>query len=257
MKRVKRALKKLNSAGNKGVEKRVEEAKSALKLVQEQMRMPTVNQVLHQEEEKYRRNQEKWINIQESIMQKKSRVQWLRLGDSNSSYFHACLKNRQAQNTIRKLVNAAGDLLQTPAEVESEIIEFYKDLLGKSAATLPAVNTQIMKEGYNKQQQLALIKPVSCDEVKLAISSINDTKAPGSDGFKVVFYKRAWNIIGEDIIQAVIDTFKKAEMFQPINCTSITLVPKVRNPATIKELRPISCCNVLYKIISKVLTARL
>ncbi|KAF3617096.1 hypothetical protein FXO38_31404 [Capsicum annuum] len=66
--RVKQALKKLNSAGNNGEEKRVEEAKCALKLVKEQIMIPMVNQMLQQEEENYRRNLVKWMNIQESIM---------------------------------------------------------------------------------------------------------------------------------------------------------------------------------------------
>uniref|UniRef100_A0A0V0I001 Putative ovule protein n=1 Tax=Solanum chacoense TaxID=4108 RepID=A0A0V0I001_SOLCH len=46
-------------------------------------------------------------------------------------------------------------------------------------------------------------------------------------------------------------------MLKAINCTSITLVPKIPNPSTVKEYRPIECCTVLYKIIAKVLTSRL
>lgn len=42
-----------------------------------------------------------------------------------------------------------------------------------------------------------------------------------------------------------------------VNCTSVTLVPKISNPCRIKDFRPIACCSVLYKIISKILTNRL
>ncbi|KAE8819291.1 retrotransposon protein [Hordeum vulgare] len=41
------------------------------------------------------------------------------------------------------------------------------------------------------------------------------------------------------------------------NNTSITLIPKVKNPDNIKNMRPISVCNVVYKIIAKILSKRL
>lgn len=42
-----------------------------------------------------------------------------------------------------------------------------------------------------------------------------------------------------------------------LSTAMITLVLKVSNPSTVKEYRPIACCSVLYKIISKVLATRL
>ncbi|XP_019238604.1 PREDICTED: uncharacterized protein LOC109218682 [Nicotiana attenuata] len=82
---------------------------------------------------------------------------------------------------------------------------------------------------------------------------IDDNKAPECDGYDALFYKKKWHILGDEVTEAVIDFFHSATMCKAINCTTITLIPKVNNPANIKEFRPISYCIVLYKLISKVM----
>lgn len=71
------------------------------------------------------------------------------------------------------------------------------------------------------------------------------------------FYNIAWPYIKHDIIVAVQHFFDTLNMPNHVNCTSITLVPKVQNACEVKSFRPIYCCNVLHKIISKMLTSRM
>ena len=63
--------------------------------------------------------------------------------------------------------------------------------------------------------------------------------------------------MGEYVIIDVLDFLNNGNMLPNINHTNIVLIPKVKNPKRMSEFRPISLCNVIYKIISKVLAYRL
>jgi hypothetical protein len=83
------------------------------------------------------------------------------------------------------------------------------------------------------------------------------SKAPGPDGFTAGFYQLHWDLMGNEITTAVLDFLNGGGMPDDINLTTIVLIPKTRNPQEMKEFRPISLCNVLYKLCSKVLAMRL
>ncbi|KAL0451451.1 UNVERIFIED_CONTAM: LINE-1 retrotransposable element O protein [Sesamum latifolium] len=53
------------------------------------------------------------------------------------------------------------------------------------------------------------------------------------------------------------DFFVTGRLLKQVNSTLISLIPKVNNPTVVGEFRPISCCNVLYKIITKILVQRM
>ena len=63
--------------------------------------------------------------------------------------------------------------------------------------------------------------------------------------------------MGDTIVLAVLDFLNNGNMLPEINHTNIVLIPKIRNPMKMSDFRPISLCNVIYKIISKVLANRL
>ena len=42
-----------------------------------------------------------------------------------------------------------------------------------------------------------------------------------------------------------------------INQTFVSLIPKVDNPESVKQFRPISLCNVAYKVVTKIVANRL
>lgn len=85
---------------------------------------------------------------------------------------------------------------------------------------------------------------------------LND-KSPGPDGFTSEFFKSTWETIGNDFVSAIKSFFVKGFLPKGVNSTIIALIPKTNKVKEMKDYRPISCCNVLYKVISKIVANRL
>lgn len=102
-----------------------------------------------------------------------------------------------------------------------------------------------------------LCRPFSAEEVKSALDSIGDLKAPGPDGMPSIFYKNCWDLVGNKVTAEVLNVLAGGDIPDGWNDTVIALIPKVQNPEQVKDLRPISLCNVLYKVVAKVLANRL
>lgn len=82
-------------------------------------------------------------------------------------------------------------------------------------------------------------------------------KIPGLDDFLVEFFMASWQVIGEDFTQTVLMFFNEHFMPSSLNVTSLVLLPKRPGTEEIQEFHPILCLNIRYKLIIRLLTARL
>ncbi|GJZ13757.1 hypothetical protein Tco_0548987 [Tanacetum coccineum] len=86
-------------------------------------------------------------------------------------------------------------------------------------------------------------------------SNTLNAKYLASLGYSAAF-KEAWDIISVDICKAVKEFFTNGTLLKEVNHTTIALILKVATPLRINDFRPISCCNVLFKCISKIISNR-
>jgi hypothetical protein len=98
-----------------------------------------------------------------------------------------------------------------------------------------------------------LIAPVSIEEVQLALNQMAPLKAHGPDGFPAFFFQQNWDVLHQEVCDAVKFFFDTGNLDSHVNSTMIALIPKIKNPKSVTDFWPISLCNVVYKILSKVL----
>ena len=89
--------------------------------------------------------------------------------------------------------------------------------------------------------------------MEAALKQMHPTKAPGPDGMSTIFFQKYWDVVGNDIICMVLNVLNYNMSIVDINRTNITLIPKINSPSRLSDFRPISLCNVVYKLVSKIL----
>ncbi|XP_021854438.2 uncharacterized protein [Spinacia oleracea] len=158
----------------------------------------------------------KFLSIHERALKQKSRIQWLKTGDSNTKFFFTAVKERYARNSIDVLYDANGRKLTTAAEIKDEMKAFYHGLIGSAADTLEGIDVTVVRQGKQLSAASAqsLVLPVSTAEIDMALKGIGDNKAPGLDGFNSFFFKEAWSIIKDDIYVAVQDFFSTGKLLK-------------------------------------------
>ncbi|XP_057485879.1 uncharacterized protein LOC130772160 [Actinidia eriantha] len=135
-------------------------------------------------------------------------------------------------------------------QVSEAFVLFYKGLLGTKGNCSSLIRETVLKgKLLEADQASSLVREISEGEIKSALFSIGEDKAPGPDGYSSCFYKTAWDVIGRDFIEAVI--------LKQLNHTVLALIPKSKEADRVEDFRPIACCNVIYKVISKIIASRL
>ncbi|KAK2660313.1 hypothetical protein Ddye_006846 [Dipteronia dyeriana] len=82
-------------------------------------------------------------------------------------------------------------------------------------------------------------------------------KVPGPDDLNVNFVKSNWEIIKVDFMNFKSDIFTDGSVVRHVNKTFVALIPKVRNPLSLKDYMPIRLVGVIYKKLAKGLANRL
>jgi hypothetical protein len=234
------------------LEKRINKAKGEL----ERCRRGQVDQENVNREHMLRYKLERLQDQLHIYWKQRAHKVWLTKGDRNTRFFHASAFERRRRNYIKSLKGDSGEVV-AGAKLKPFIADHYKNLFSSCAGQRTEEVLSCVERRVSRLMNEILLETFTGEDVEEALRSIGDLKAPGLDGIPSVFYKRFWSLVGNQVKKEVLVVLNRGPMPQGWNDTIIVLIPKVKNLNKLKYLHPISLCNVLYKLIFKVLANRL
>ena len=91
--------------------------------------------------------------------------------------------------------------------IAEKAIEYFEDFFASNKPVNPYTQLEGMSRKVTNAMNRNLTRPVSKNEVKRAVFSINPFSAPSDDGFNAKFYQFYSEIVKNDVVRAVRSVF--------------------------------------------------
>lgn len=213
---------------------------------------------LMREERNVREDYNRLARAEMQLQAAKAEIVWAANSDFSTKFYMRSVKTYQNKKKIMAIDDMNGNTLTEEVRIEEEIIGYYRSLFTTSGSLTPDQKGRIEKLISARLSEID-IKEINLNptrrEVEEAMRDMGNGKSPCSDGIPVEFYKCNWKLIGEDVFQAVIHVFVTGYFLEALNATTISLIPKVSHPESIKDYRPIA--NKIRKFIANIIANRI
>ena len=149
--------------------------------------------------------------------------------DCNTSFFHNAATARKKRNNIKKLLDDTG-VWRQGAELKNHIRSYFSNLFTSEVGQPSMEVLSLVRNRVSDEMNNALLAPYTADGVRKAHFNIGDLKAPGLDGLPAMFYRRFWPMLGDVLVQEVLQEVNTCIIPAGWNDTVIVMIPKVISP---------------------------
>ena len=188
---------------------------------------------------------------------------WAESGDKVNKMFFAVHKHHKSTARISRLKCLDGSYTTDSNQMRQIASDYYETLLkARFFSGDDLLKRDIIWSGIHKRVsvQLAecLLQPLSSQEVSKALKALAKDVCPGLDGLGVQWYIQYWDLIGDGLTKAYQHILDSGNMPQEWNEGLIYMIPKTNGQLEeLRNWRPITLLNVIYKILAKTIARRL
>ena len=180
-------------------------------------------------------------------------------GEEQATMYHVVRRHKRARSrVITSLETQDGTVITVNSGIltaaKEHLEQRYAAPIGPSIAPkylddTPAVITQ--------QEATELAEPITLAEVQTSIEAGAKGKCPGPDGLPLEFYRATWSVIKEEITEIFNTILARRKICASHKAGVVVLVPKVAQPKTVQQFRPLTMLNCDYKILARILNTRI
>ena len=177
-------------------------------------------------------------------------------GDDNTPFFHKFVAHRKNINTIWKIQDYSGNLVEG-AEAGIQHFEFlFKE---EANLHLPEIvhSAGFFPSSVSEEDNCELMKPVTMQYIKHILAISKNDKSLGPDGILVEVYRCLFDVLGEDLLRVIELSRISAKIPAVFNSTFLALIPNIDHSLSFEDFRPVSLCNFVYKIMGKIISIRI
>lgn len=184
------------------------------------------------------------------------------MGDKATKEFFQACKERPAENRISELEDEQGTIKNSQEDLENICLNFYSKLYqARNQCNMhDSARLNILREVHPKLSllmQQELCKPLTLEELTIAVKALAKGKAPGPDDILAEFYQCLWPCIGPEFLVMIQKALEKGQFPNGVTEGLIALLFKNGRRQSLNNWRPITLLNATYKIYAKALQLRL
>lgn len=193
---------------------------------------------------------------EETYWKQRAKNYWLAEGDANTKFFHATASARKRTNHIAFPENDEGEQIHNHEDMCQVVKGYFTEVFSRGRSHNASPNLPSDRR-VTAAQNADLVAEVTFEEFTTAVKQMHPDMASGPDGLNPAFFQQFWAILGHEVFLCCKEWLSNCLFPVNVNDTNVVLIPKKENAKCMKDLRSIALCNVLYKIMAKVLSNRL